>query len=68
MKKYRAKVEDLAETMFEVHDGRVLLVCDNGARVDVTLMTLIGSGLTDPEMALIDLYTGEDSSIEEVTE
>ena len=57
---------------FEVSGGRLYLQTDNLGQVDVTEFTLAGSEFTDPEQALIDLYTDQDGtegcSIEKVEE
>jgi hypothetical protein len=71
VKRFKATTEE-GVTQFEVEDGQINLVLDNGNRLDVTFLTLVISKFTDPEEALIDLYTDEDGtenvSIEEVTE
>lgn len=71
MKKFKATTVN-GVVDFEVEDGRIDLVTDAGERVDVTFFTLVASKFTDPEEALIDLYTDEDGtenvSIVEVTE
>lgn len=71
MKRYLAKAEGCGDCTYEVEDGRVFLVLDTGGRLNVTELMLVGSNLTDPEEALVDLYTddgsGEDVSIREVS-
>lgn len=71
MKKFKATTQ-LGTTEFEVEDGKVFLITDDGTRFDTTWLALAGSTFTDPEEALIDLYTDNGNepgvSIVEVTE
>lgn len=55
---------------FEITNGKIILLCDDGTKCDVTTLTLIMSEFSDPEKALIDMYTDqgdENVNIEEVT-
>ncbi len=60
MSKFFKATTENGDCDFEItDDNKIILICDDGLKCDVTAFTLIMSEFSDPEKALIDLYTDQ---------